>query len=70
MSYTQYTVTAPERWDNIAFKAYGDATKISVIIEANPTVRAQDVLPSGTVLNIPILETPTITASKLPPWKR
>lgn len=70
MSFTQYTVTAPKRWDQIAYEAYGDATKVSVILEANPTIRILPVLEAGTVLYLPILERPQVDKNLLPPWKR
>lgn len=70
MSTTTYTVLYPMRWDMVAYAAYGDATKFSVIIEANPNVPVSEILDAGIVLNIPILEEPDVTESLLPPWKR
>lgn len=70
MSQTTYTVPAHERWDQVAYKAYGDPFKVGAIIEANPNVPISDVVPPGTVLNIPILEDPEVNKALLPPWKR
>lgn len=32
------TVKAGERLDNIAFRVYGDANKVNILIENNPTL--------------------------------
>lgn len=70
MSFTTYTTKAGERWDNVSYNAYGDPYQIEMILEANPTVRISDVIPEGTVLNIPIIEQETLSGSILPPWKQ
>ena len=60
------------RWDIISFQAYGDATRMNTIIEANPGVDITEKLPGGIELQIPVIET-TASApadSLLPPWKR
>ena len=70
MANYQYPVTAPERWDNVAFKAYGDASLIEGIVDANPDVAITAIIPAGTLLNIPVITIDvqdTATAS-LPPW--
>lgn len=60
------------RWDTIAFLAYGSADKMNVIIAANPEVPITEKLPSGIVLQIPVLEETAIKTDSelLPPWKR
>lgn len=70
MEYTRYTTVQGDRWDTVAFKAYGDATQYSAIVEANPTVPKGPVLPAGTILNIPVIDSPTVDTSILPPWKQ
>ncbi len=70
MAYTRYTTVQGDRWDTVSFKAYGDATLYSGIVEANPTVPKDAVIPSGIVLNIPIIDKPTVDISVLPPWKQ
>jgi hypothetical protein len=70
MSNYQYVVNAPERWDNIAAKAYGDPGMFETIIAVNSDVPIGAIVPAGTVLNIPII-TSDIQAtadSLLPPW--
>ena len=81
MAYTKYSTKEGDRWDNVAFAAYGtvnnvtdiDGTEknaISIISKANPDVPLDDIIPSGIVLYIPILEQASITQNKqLPPWK-
>lgn len=70
MRITRYTVKAPERWDSVAFKAYGDPYKVSILMEANTNVSITTVLPAGTVLNVPVVDEPEANKNLLPPWKR
>jgi nucleoid-associated protein YgaU len=70
MQYTEYITKNGDTWSGIAFKAYGDVTKMKDIIEANPYTSAYPVLPAGIVLLVPIAEKSSVTVSNLPPWKR
>lgn len=70
MANTTYTTKQGERWDTVAYKAYGDAMRINELIQANPNVPITDEIPANTVLNIPIIAEPTLDANLLPPWKR
>lgn len=70
MSHTKYITQEGDRWDLIADKAYGDATKITPIIEANPGVPKTPVLPSGITLYVPLMDVETVDTNLLPPWKR
>lgn len=70
MTYTAYKTVEGDRWDTIAFKAYGDATQYGKIIEANPLIPKGVVLPSGLTLYIPVEDRPSVNTSLLPPWKR
>lgn len=70
MASTLYTTMDGDRWDTIAYKAYGDATQIAVIIAAN-TTPITDTLPGGIDLIIPIVEIANaVSSALLPPWKR
>lgn len=71
-SVIEYLVKDGDRWDSIAFKAYGDATKVAGIIEANKSVIISAVLVAGTKIVVPILEDGDIIIDSelLPPWKR
>lgn len=68
---TQYITLAGDRWDTIAFKAYGDCTtnQIKIIKDANPYVIVGDEFSEGVILNVPIMEQ-TSSINDLPPWKR
>lgn len=61
-----------ERFDQLAFRAYGDGMLMNKIIAANPELGITNRIKGGTVLIIPILEAqPDETnISLLPPWKR
>ncbi len=58
-----------ERWDQLAWRYYGDAHRYFPIVHANPHVPITAALPAGLILAIPILE-PVATAEDLPPWMR
>ena len=70
MANTTYTTKQGDTWDTVAFKAYGDATRINEIIAANPNVPITDQIAANTILNIPIIPEPTLDETLLPPWKR
>lgn len=72
MSTIQYITSGYERWDTIAFKAYGNAALSEVIIKANPEVDITDILAPGIILDLPILEgiEAATDIDLLPPWKR
>lgn len=59
-----------ERWDQIAQRYYGDPLNYEPIVMANPHVPIIPVLDAGIRLQIPVLETPVVLETDLPPWKR
>ncbi|TCP09235.1 phage tail protein X [Crenobacter luteus] len=60
-----------ERWDQIAYRYYGDPYAYIRIIEANPGVPITPRLPGGLQLSIPLIEElDTADTEELPPWKR
>ena len=69
---TNYRTIYGDRWDTVAYKAYGDATRIRELVEANPDLPIQGKLPAGVIINVPILDSPSaaISDTLLPPWKR
>ncbi|MBA3109966.1 hypothetical protein CBX57_000820 [Salmonella enterica] len=69
MRYLEHITTQDERWDNLAWRYYGDALSYERIIAANPHVAIIPVLPSGVRLIIPVISV-TQTTSELPPWLR
>lgn len=72
VEFFEYITTEAERWDWIAFRAYGDPYGYEAIIRANPEFLGVRSLPAGTKLKVPVLEqaAPTIDLESLPPWKR
>ena len=81
-NYFEYITIENERFDQIAYKAYGAITLVDdtgikkpamqTIIEANPNLPIYDKLPGGLILQIPVLtsNTPKTNTELLPPWKR
>lgn len=69
--YIEHITSDGERWDTIAWKYYGDVSKMGIIIKANPYVPIQPIFPAGLKLIIPIIEKPSnpVLISTLPPWK-
>ncbi|HIK42152.1 tail protein X [Thermoleptolyngbya sp. M55_K2018_002] len=70
--FIEYTTTDDERWDWIAFQAYGDPYGYETIIRANPEFLGVRSLSAGTILRVPVVEqaAPTVDLESLPPWKR
>ena len=69
MEYLEHITTEGERWDQLAWRYYGDAHRYLPIMQANPHVPLTSVLPANLTLSIPVLEAET-TADDLPPWMR
>ena len=57
-----------EMWDTISIAEYGTPHKVAELINANPQYADVLIFEEGINLNIPELETETI--SSLPPWKQ
>ena len=69
-TYTEYITQPGDRWDLIAYKAYGDAIMIDIIAQANPSIPLTPILDSGIVMFIPVQAAATIDTNLLSPWKR
>jgi phage tail protein X len=67
--FIAHFTTEGERWDQLAWRYYGDAHRYRPIVDANPTVPLGATLPSGLTLAIPLLEA-LPTAQDVPPWLR
>lgn len=67
--FLTHVTTEGERWDQLAWRYYGDAHRYSPIVEANKHVPITGALPAGLTLAIPVLE-PVATTEDLPPWMR
>lgn len=74
MANTNYITQENDRWDLIAFKAYGDCTKsqIGLLQAANPNLEYTTVFKAGVKIVVPILEDAEVETSSalVPPWKR
>lgn len=64
-----HITTEGQRWDQLAWRYYGDAHRYLPIVQANPHVPLRAALPAGLTLAIPMLE-PQATTQDLPPWMR
>lgn len=67
--FLTHVTTEGERWDQLAWRYYGDAHRYLPIVEANGDVPITAALPAGLTLAIPMLE-PVTTTEDLPPWMR
>jgi hypothetical protein len=63
-----YTTRYKERWDNIAYRMYGDPTQVTTLIQMNPSVAIACELPQGTNLVVAQIAPPTPPASTTP-WQ-
>lgn len=68
--YYSYITKDNDRWDLIAYKYYGNATKYEPIITANPQVPITPKLESGIKLKIPVLGDESSIKFTLPPWRK
>ncbi|PTT02215.1 tail protein X [Pseudomonas sp. HMWF006] len=67
--FLTHVTTEGERWDQLAWKYYGDAHRYSPIVQANMHVPITSALPAGLTLAIPLVD-PVATTEDLPPWMR
>lgn len=70
MSSFNYTTKEGETWGKIAWDNYNSMGGIATIMNANPHVPADPVIPAGTVLIIPIIDDTddAIITKNTPPW--
>lgn len=72
-SYSKYIIhiaQEDERWDDLAYKYYGDCFKYAPIVESNPDIEISPFLPVGAEIIIPITEQRTADTEGLPIWKQ
>lgn len=67
--FIAHITTEGERWDQLAWRYYGDAHRYLSIVQANPHVPISATLPAALTLAIPVLQ-PLPTTEDLPPWMR
>lgn len=65
----RHITTDGERWDQLAYRYYGDALAYERIVAANPNIPMMMVLPGGLELAIPVIEIGNrISRLESPPW--
>lgn len=65
----RHITTDGERWDQLAYRYYGDALAYERIVAANPNIPMMMVLPGGLELAIPVIEVGNrISTLESPPW--
>lgn len=68
--FTRYITKNGDRWDSIAWAAYGDVAKQKDIMDANPDIALLTAFGDGVTLILPIIPEVNTQSSLLPPWKR
>lgn len=60
------------RWDTLAWLAYGDASRMTDLLEANQDIGVYNWLPVGVIVKCPIIIDAAISqqAAALPAWKQ
>jgi phage tail protein X len=64
--YLAYTTGPADRWDTIAWRAYGDPTLVGGLILANATIAISPVLPQGVTVYCPLIAPPPPPAGTTP----
>ena len=70
--YYTYMVKGDMSWSQISYAVYGDATLFAGIIDANPDIPIDLIVPNGYAIQVPILDTINVPVANelLPPWKQ
>lgn len=63
-----YETSQGERWYDIAYAFYHDASKTAPLVEANPQYADRLFFEAGLLLKIPVIAQQS--PATLPPWKR
>ncbi|TCJ95965.1 tail protein X [Volucribacter psittacicida] len=66
----KHIVKQGERWDLLSYQYYGNAFDYNRIIDANPHISFCEVLPTGAVIYIPVLNVKPTHNANMPPWLR
>jgi hypothetical protein len=67
---SKHTCIGDTRWDTLAHLAYGDFSKITELADVNRNLDVRAIIPSGTIVNVPIIEMVESDVIGLPPWKQ
>lgn len=70
--YLDHITSPGERWDILADQYYNDPDLMNLLMAKNKHLfeAYPAILPAGLTLRIPVLETPPLDQTLLPPWKR
>lgn len=72
--FLEHQIVPGERWDTIAHKYYGDATKMHHLLRANPDLVREGppelIFSKSGTLRIPVLQEEMTPDIPLPPWKK
>lgn len=69
--WIEHITTEGERWDNLAYRYYGDPLGYERIIVANPHIAISTTLTSGLRLRIPVIGAAQVhNVNEVPPWLR
>jgi len=63
-----YSTLQGDTWDGIAFKLYGAAELMPLLLNANPDHATTVIFSGGIALSVP--DKPADTSGTLPPWRR
>ena len=71
MSSLSYTCQQDETRTQISYKMYGTIDGLKTLVEANPTIPLNAVIPMGTILIVPIIDNTdeTVIKQNTAPWK-
>lgn len=69
MMFLTHITTEGERWDQLAYRYYGDASLYEIIIAINKNVPISLTLRGGLRLAIPIIERTDLNEDA-PPWMK
>lgn len=69
METTPYITKRGDTWALIAYKAYGDITKMKQVMDANPSIALVVIFEDGITIDLPIIPETETQTNDLPPWK-
>lgn len=55
-----------DRWDNIAYQMYGDATQVGPLLQNNGGILMSDYVPAGSPVFAPLIPAPVVPATTTP----
>lgn len=68
--FLQHMASDGDRWDNLSYQYYADATAYEQIIVANRHLPITTTLTAGQIVFIPIITAPRNQRNDIPPWLR